>query len=122
MFEFIFGLIWTSFVTPIFIFCLLVPGEQRGGEDMNLFLFIFFVVFELIGLYMLISGLIKIIKNIRTKKHGIKCYGIVTDIQPTGSYVNGNPEYKAEVDFINPETNQLDTIEEIVGFNYDKYF
>ena len=63
MFNFIFGLIWTAFVTPIFIMCLVIPGEQRNGADMNLFLFTFFVVFELIGLYLLISGLKKIIKD-----------------------------------------------------------
>lgn len=121
MFKFLFGLVWTAFVTPIFIMCLVVPGEQRGGVDMNPFLFIFFILFEVIGLYMLISGLRKIIKDRKTKNHGIKCYGIVSDIQTTGSYVNGNPEYKAILDFVNPETNQLETIEEIIGFDYNEY-
>ena len=121
MFKLLFGLIWTAFVTPIFIMCLVIPGEQRGGVDMNPFLFIFFILFEAIGLYMLISGLSKIIKDRKTKNHGIKCYGIVSDIQMTGSYMNGNPEYKAKLDFINPKTNQLETIEEIIGFDYNKY-
>ena len=35
-----------GFVTPIFIICLVVPGEQRGGVDMNPLLFIFFILFE----------------------------------------------------------------------------
>ena len=121
MFEFIFGLAWTAFVTPIFIMCLVVPGEQRGGADMNLFLFIFFVLFEFIGLYMLIRGLKKIIKDKKTKKHGIQCYGIISEIQETGSYVNNNPEYKAILHFLNPETNKVETIEEIIGFHYNKY-
>ena len=121
MFKFLFGLAWTAFITPMFILCLVVPGEQRGGADMDLFLFSFFILFEAIGLYMLISGLRKIIKDIKTKMHGIKCYGIVSDIQVTGSYVNGKPEYKVILDFVNPETNQLETIEEIIGFNYNKY-
>lgn len=121
MLNFLFGLVWTSFVTPIFIMCLIVPGEQRGGVDMNPFLFIFFILFEVVGLYMLISGLRKIIKDRKTKKYGIECYGIVRDIQATGTFVNGNPEYKAILNFVNPETNQLETIEEIIGFDSNKY-
>lgn len=121
MFKFLFGLAWTAFVTPIFILCLVVPGKQRGGMDMNPFLFSFFLLFEAIGLYMLISGLKKIIKDRKTKKHGIQCYAIVRDIQKTGSYVNGKPEFKTILNFINPETNQLETIEEITGFDYNKY-
>ncbi len=121
MFKFLFGLAWTAFITPMFIMCLVVPGEQRGGVDMNLFLFSVFILFEAIGLYMLISGLRKIIKDIKTKIYGIRSYGIVSDIQVTGAYVNGKPEYKAILDFVNPETNQLETIEEIIGFNYNKY-
>lgn len=121
MFNFLFGIMWTAFVTPIFIMCLVVPGEQRGGVDMDPLLFIFLVLFELIGLYMLISGLITIIKDKKTKKHGIECYGIIRDIQKTGGYVNNNPEYKAIVNFINPETHELEMLEEIIGFNFTKY-
>ena len=121
MFKFIFGLVWTAFITPIFILCLVVPGEQRGGVDMNPFLFIFFILFELIGLYLLISGLIKIIKDKKTKKYGVQCYAVIDDIQETGSYVNNNPEYKAILNFVNPVTHQVETIEEIIGFDYNKY-
>ena len=121
MFNFIFSLIWTAFVTPIFIMCLVIPGEQRNGADMNLFLFTFFLVFELIGLYLLISGLKKIIKDKKTKKHGIQCYGIISDIRVTGASVNNMPEYKAMLHFFNPETHQVEIIEEIIGFDYDKY-
>jgi len=121
MFKFKFGLVWTLFVTPIFIMCLVIPGEQRNGIDMNIFLFIFFIVFEIIGLYMLISGIKTIIKDKKTKKYGTQCFGIVRDIQQTGAYVNDNPEYKALLDIVNPETNQIEKIEEIVGFDYRKY-
>jgi len=121
MFKFIFGLLWTAFVTPIFIMCLVIPGEQRGGVDMNPLLFIFFIIFEFIGLYMLISGLKKIINDKKTKKYGVKCYGIIREIQETGSYINNSPEYKAILDFLNPETTQIETIEEIIGFDYNKY-
>lgn len=121
MFEFLFGLIWTSFTTLIFTVCLVVPGEQRGGVDMDLFLFIFFVFFEGIGLYVLIRGLKKIIKDRKTKMYGAECYGKISEIQTTGAYANGKPEYKAILYFVNPETYRLETIEEIIGFNYNKY-
>lgn len=35
MFNFLFGFIWTAFTTLIFIICLTVPGEQRGGSTMT---------------------------------------------------------------------------------------
>ena len=121
MFKFLFGLVWTAFVTPLFIILLVIPGEQKNSVVMSLFLFSFFILFEVIGLYMLISGLRQIIKDRKTKKRGIKCYGIVNDILITGSFVNGYPEYKVVLDFVNPETKKLETIEEIIGFDYYKY-
>ena len=121
MFNFLFGFIWTAFTTLIFIICLAVPGEQRGGSAMTLPTFLILILFEVIGLCLLIGGLKKIIKDKKTKKHGIKCYGVVSDIQPTGASVNGEPEYKAILNFINPETNKLETIEEIIGLNYNNY-
>ena len=122
MSKFLAGLICIAFVTPIFIMCLVIPGEQRGGVDLDIGLFIFFTIFELVGLYLLISGLITIIKDKKTKKHGIECYGIIRDIKKTGTSVNNRPEYKAIVDFVNPETYELETLEEIVGFDYTKYY
>lgn len=121
MFKFLFGLIWTAFVTPIFIICLVIPGEQRGGVDMNPLLFIFFILFEFIGLYMLINGLKKVIKDNKTEKHGMQCYGIIRAIRETGAYVNNNPEYKAILHILNPETNQIETVEEVIGFDCDEY-
>lgn len=121
MFNLLFGLAWTAFTTLIFIVLLVVPGKQRGGADMNPFLFLFFILFEVIGLYMIISGLRKVIKDRKTKNHGINCYGIVRDIKTTGASVNDQPEYRAILDFVNPETNQLETIEEIIGFDDSKY-
>lgn len=121
MYNFIFGVVWTVFVTLMFIMCLFVPGEQRGGADMDFSLLIFFILFELFGLYLLISGLKKIIKDKKTNKYGIQCYGIISEIKKTGTYVNDYPEYKAILNFVNPETNQIETIEEIVGLDYNKY-
>ena len=35
--------------------------------------------------------------------------------------MNDSPEYKTILEIINPETYQLETIQEIIGFDYDKY-
>ena len=121
MFKFKFGLLWTAIITPIFLMCLFVPGEQRNGADMDLFLFIFFVVFEVIGIYLIASGVKQILKERKKKRNGIHCYGIIYDLLETGSYSNGRPEFKAVVCFVNPETYQLEYLEEIVGFDYNKY-
>ena len=117
MFSFVFGLVWTAIVTPIFVLSINITG----GIGIPPSLIVFFILFEGIGLFMIIKGLIKIIKDWKTKKHGIQCYGIVNDIQNTGSYINGRPEYMATLDFLNPETNRVETIEEIIGFDYNKY-
>lgn len=121
MFKLIFGLIWTFFVTFIIIVCLVVPGEQGKAMDMSLPLFIYLTLFELIGLFMLSGGLKKIIKDKRTKTNGMHCYGIIRDIQVTGSYINNDPEYKAIIDFVNPETDKVENTEEIIGFKYNEY-
>ena len=121
MFQFLFGLAWSALITPIFVVCLVIPGAERGGADMSPLLFIFLLIFELIGLVMLILGLRKIIRDIKTKMHGVPCYGLVCDIGCTGASMNDNPEFKAIMTIINPETNQLETIDEIIGFDDDKY-
>lgn len=121
MFSLLFGLFWTAVVTPIFVMCLVIPAEQRHGAEMDPLLFIVFVIFELIGLYMIYYGLKRIIKDRKTKRHGVQCYGIIYDIQFTGTYYNDKPEYKAVVYFVNPETYQLENLEEIIGFDNTKY-
>ena len=118
MLNFKFGIIWTAISTLIFGIFLSIPSEQNDGAYLVI---LFFIIFEFIGLYFLISGIKKIIKDKKTKKHGIQCYGIISEIQETGSYVNGSPEYKAILNIVNPETNQMETIEEIIGFHYNKY-
>lgn len=121
MFRFTFGLIWTAITTVVFAICLFVPGEERNGADMGPFLFIFLSLFEIIGIYLMSIGIKEIIKNIKTKKLGVTCYGIIRNIQLTGASINGRPECKATVEILNPETHLQENIEEIIGFNENKY-
>lgn len=121
MFNFTFGLIWLAITTPIFLLFILVPGAERGGAEVSLIPVLGFITFEVIGFYLLISGLKQIIKNRKTEKHGTQCFGMICDIQKTGAYSNGKAEYKAKVYFINPETRGIEKLEEIIGFDYNKY-
>lgn len=121
MFNLKFGIVWTTFVSIIFIICLAVPGEQRGGDDFDLSMFIFFAIFEVIGISILVKGIKTVKKDKKTKKYGVNCYGIVRDIVETGSSSNGKSEYKALVEFLNPATSNVEKIEEIVGFDSNKY-
>lgn len=116
MFNLIFGTIWTLFVTPIFIMCLVVPGEQRGGVDMSLGLFMFFILFEAIGLFLLISGIKKVKKDKKTNKLGEITYGQIISIYGTGSSVNGKEELQAEIQTYLPNENIIKKINEIIGF------
>lgn len=116
MFHFIIGIIWLLIVTP-----MVVPLLAIIQAPMGIFIFLFIMLFEIIGVYLTISGLKQIIKDNKTKNYGIKCYGIVRELKYTGSYLNDSPEYKALLDIVNPETNQIESLEEIVGFNGNKY-
>lgn len=116
MFKFKFGLVWTLFVTLIFIMCLVVPGEQRGGVDMSPGLFIFFVIFEVIGLFLLVSGIKQIIKDKKTNKFGDITYGQIISIYGTGSSTNGKEELQAEILTYVSNQNIVKRINEIIGF------
>lgn len=121
MFRFLFGLVWTLIMTPIVIICIFIPAEQRNGVEMNPLILSLLALFEIIGLYLMYVGLKEIIKNLKTKKLGTQCYGIIRNIQQTGATLNDRPELKATVEIINPETHQLETIEETIGFDENKY-
>ena len=121
MFKLKFGLIWTVIITIISVIYITNSGEHIIVQNMDFSVLIFLILFELIGLYLIISGLIKIIKDTKTQKYGTQCYAIVANIQETGSYSNNKAEYKAILKFVNPLNLQVEIIEEIIGFNYNKY-
>jgi len=132
MFYLIFGIIWTAF-TSIFVVLMFgsmfTEGSTYGDPTGMRFSFnpemiipgILISVFLIIGIVLIVKGAKQVIKDIKTKKYGIPCYGIVQNLQLTGSYINEQPEYKAILDIINPNTNQLEKVEEIVGLNPNKY-
>ena len=121
MINIIVGFFWIAVTTTISMAFMTLPVQELGGMNIKITLFIFFLLFEGAGVFVLIKGLKQVVKNLKTKKYGLPCYAIVREIAGTGASVNGNPEYKAIIDFVNPETNMVEKIEEILGFNYDKY-
>lgn len=130
MFEIIFGSIWTLMVaimTFLFYFApeaaIRVNGEEVSQEVFSAMLGpkILFAIFWAIGLFMLFSGLKKVIKNAFTNTNGEPCFGRICDIYKSGAYVNGIPELKADILVYIPSINETQVISEIIGFDSFKY-
>ena len=121
MFKLIFGLIWIAMTTPIFLYSFHSFNIQEIDPSFSMIMLATYALFELVGIIIFISGLKTILKDKKTSKNGTICYGIISDLKPTGSYINEKCELKAVVRFINPITNEEETKEEIVGFNENKY-
>ena len=119
MSELIFGIIWTLFSSFFFVIMLFSSRNANIGEIIIPILIV--SVFIIIGIVLITKGAKKIIKDRKTSKYGIPCYCIVRNILNTGTYVNGHPEFKVIVDVVNPNTNQIEELEEIIGFNSNKY-
>lgn len=116
MFNLRFGLIMTLLVTPMFIFGMVIPGEQRNGADMTPSLFIFLMIFEVIGLVFLFSGIKQVVIDKKTDKYGNMTYGQIIHIYGTGSEYNGKEELQAEILVYLPTENKTKKINEIIGF------
>ena len=129
MFNLIFGIVWTLFSSIFFVIIVIssfTTSSNLGdaGLKFNFSMIIPVImisIFLIVGVVLIVKGAKKVIKDSKTKKYGVPCYGIVQNISQTGAYVNERPEYKAILDIVNPNTNQIESIEEIVGFNYNKY-
>lgn len=129
MFEFIFGLIWSLFTmlfTWVFYFSngnISVNGKMVTQAEFNAMLFpkIFIGVFWTVGIVLMFWGLKKIIRNMKTSKIGIECFGKIIKIYPSGTYINGIPELKADfVVYIDTE-NKVETLSEVIGMNKYKF-
>lgn len=113
MFFFIFGLIWTIISTLVLVI------SMNSNADTSAIIILF--VFEAVGLIFLIKGLIELIRNFVTSKKGIICYGIIMNTSPTGSSVNGEAEYKADVVVYLEGENRIVNCTEKIGFKPEEY-
>ena len=126
MFELIFGLIWTAF-TSLFLFLMYgipsmnytVNGNSVTREEFHSMLGpkLFIGMFLGIGIFLIIHGARKVIRNMQTKVNGEECFGRVLAIAKTGTYINERPVYKAQVLLISNVEGTDYTIWEEIGFN-----
>ena len=110
-FIFKFGCIWTAFSM---IFTIVVFLASRH----EIFPLIFCLVFDGIGIFMLVKGIKQYKKDKNTEKHGDIKYAIVLDVFPNGSYVNNRPQYSGKFGILDDDDIH-ETYEEIIGFNPD---
>ena len=129
MSKVIFGTIWlafTSFITFIMYGnkdgSITINGQEVGQEAFAQILWpkLLLGCFFAMGLWILISGIIKLFRNMQTKILGRETYGLILDILHTDTYVNGRPEWKAEI-LVATEHNGTEMFTEIIGFNPMKY-
>lgn len=129
MFEVVFGIIWTIF-TAFFTWGfygtngnVTVNGHLVSHEEFSDMLWpkIFISIFWIAGLFILLRGLKKVIRNVSTDAKGEVCFGKICDVYNSGTYVNGRPELKADVLVYIPSIQETKIISEIIGFDRYKY-
>lgn len=110
MFEFKFALVWLGFMTVF-------TGLLLGSGGIGAFIAGSFVIipFWIIGIYLLKRGIDKISIDRQTDNFGESCYGLITDIYPSGSYANNIPELKANVTIYIPSSHEIMDVSEILG-------
>ncbi|MBR3280349.1 MAG: hypothetical protein IKI57_00685 [Clostridia bacterium] len=118
MTQFKFGIIWTVFITILFIiaFFNILPIPQ-----VSIRLALFFIVLEGIGVFCIANGYAAILKNKKTDKYGINTFGRILDIASTGNMIGGEPELKASVVVYMPKLNSIQVFEEVIGSAPAKY-
>ena len=115
MISFLFDIVMASFVIFDFLILLLYGKKTEFAIVLTLGLC------GVIAFYSLISDLKIAIQSLLTKKHGVSCYGIIREIQATGTSFLGKNEYRAVVQIVLPETKQTIVVKEKMGFGYIKF-
>ena len=95
-----------------------IPYMYIGINAISL---LFTFVPQLYGWRLLIRAIIEYVKNIETANYGKECYGIITEFRGTGATSNGKPKLRAIIKFVNPETNQTETGEYVIGYDPGEY-
>lgn len=111
MFELIFGIIFLGVSLPFFI----------GMDFTKSPIMLLFLIFPIVGLYFLISGLIKIIKNTMTAAKGVETFAAIQNVYPTSKSINDAPIYIAEFKVYDENTMEAKIIKEEVGIFPSKY-
>ena len=69
---------------------------------------------------MIFSGLMQAVKNMLTAINGKETHGIIMDVHPNGSSVNGYPVLDAEIAIVE-DNGMIGMYRETVGTDYNKY-
>lgn len=113
MFELVFGIFWTLFSLFMFFIVLF----SKAGMSAVLFL-VFFIA---IGVFLIVKGLTKVVRNYKTSKNGEECFGIIKNVYESGTYINDSAEYKADVIVYIESLGKVEIISEVIGFNLSKF-
>jgi hypothetical protein len=120
MSDLVFGIIWLTFSILMSIPFYISVGAA-GASEMIFMLFLFFSIFYAVGLWILIRGIKRVTKDKATDRMGAVTVGKVLRIGKTGTYVNGNPELKAEIASYDTQTMRIKAYVEVIGFAPAKY-
>ena len=120
MSDLIFGIIWLTFSVLMSIPFFISFGKS-GMIGSVFFLVFFFAIFYAVGIYMIYRGAKRVRRDKKTEEFGVQTFGKVIGIQRTGTYVNGNPELKAEIAAYSPYERKVNTYTEVIGFAPAKF-
>jgi hypothetical protein len=91
--------------------------NDAGSYDVPFWAHAMIWLFVAIGVVLIVVGLKKILVNIATSTKGEETYGIVVDVYPSGTRVNGRPVLNADVEIV--ESNgMLWRYTEPIGMSY----
>lgn len=129
MIELIIGIVWESvvaFVTYLLYFTnttVKVNGTYTSHDEFAKMLWpkILLGLVGIVGAFVLIKGIKKLIKNNKTEKIGEQCYGKICGIRPTGARFLNKPVYKVFVAVHIPSINKIDITETEIGTDNISY-
>lgn len=113
-FLILFGLFWTLISGIMTVAWFSFPNTPFFVKLMMSF-------FLAIGIFILAIGIKQIIRDTLTSKKGEECYGRLLKIYPSGTYINEQPELKADFAVFLPTENQVEIISEVIGMNDYKF-
>ena len=130
MSNFIMGVIWTAFMaifTWLLYFAtggnLFINSQGITQQELNdlLFMRIFIGIFWTVGIVLMFCGLKSIIRNLKINKNGVECFGKIIKIYPSGIYIDGRPEIKADFAVYMLEGNKVKIFSKIIGLDKSKF-
>ena len=114
MFQLFFGLFWLGFIAIFTIIFMSAMIASSAPFPIVIFVVLFLSIFWYVGIIMLKSGIKQYKANKNTDLYGEECFGKITSIYESGTYVNENPVYI-------PSINDVLTVSEVIGYSKKEY-